>query len=102
MTMAVRLLASIPAVTCSAVEADPNPLGPALPVINEKIPISLNRTKKQAKPQNLSFCRLSPHYSIICLRERHKLTIERERDYFVFFKKKVEQGRDGERGSPYA
>ena len=36
--MAVRLLASIPSVTSSAVVADPNPLGPGLPVINEKIP----------------------------------------------------------------
>lgn len=38
-TMAVRWLASTPSVTCSAVEADPNPLGPGLPVINEKIPM---------------------------------------------------------------
>jgi hypothetical protein len=35
----VSLLASIPSVTCSAVEADPNPLGPAHPVTREKIPI---------------------------------------------------------------
>lgn len=48
--MAVRLLASIPAVTCSAVEADPNPLRPALPVISEKIPISLNRPKEKTEP----------------------------------------------------
>jgi len=32
----VRLEASIPCVTCSAVEADPNPLVPGLPVTNEK------------------------------------------------------------------
>jgi len=36
--IAVRLLASIPSVTCSAVEADPNPLGPAIPVINDITP----------------------------------------------------------------
>lgn len=35
----VRLEASIPAVTCSAVVADPNPLGPGHPVINLIIPI---------------------------------------------------------------
>ena len=46
MTIAVRLLASIPSVTCSAVEAEPNPLGPGLPVINEKMLISLNNAKK--------------------------------------------------------
>lgn len=39
MTITVRLLASIPWVTSSAVEAEPNPLEPGLPVINEKIPI---------------------------------------------------------------
>ena len=32
--MAVRLEASIPWVTCSAVEEDPNPLGPGYPVTN--------------------------------------------------------------------
>lgn len=35
--MAVSLEASTPSVTCSAVEADPNPLGPANPVIKLKI-----------------------------------------------------------------
>jgi hypothetical protein len=39
--IAVRLLASIPSVTCSAVVEDPNPLGPAMPVTNEKIPTIL-------------------------------------------------------------
>jgi len=38
--MTVRRLASTPSVTCSAVDADPNPLAPALPVMSEKIPIS--------------------------------------------------------------
>lgn len=37
--MAVRPDASIPWVTCSAVVAEPKPLGPGRPVINEKIPI---------------------------------------------------------------
>lgn len=36
--MAVRLEASMPSVTISAVEAEPNPLGPGLPVINDTIP----------------------------------------------------------------
>lgn len=40
--IAVRLLASIPSVTCSAVEEDPNPLSPGLPVTNEKIPAILS------------------------------------------------------------
>lgn len=35
MTMAVRLEASTPAVTSSAVEAEPKPLRPARPVITE-------------------------------------------------------------------
>lgn len=35
----VRSPASIPAVTCSAVVADPKPLGPGQPVINLSIPI---------------------------------------------------------------
>lgn len=39
-TMAVRLIASIPSATCSAVEADPNPLDPGHPVTSEKMPIS--------------------------------------------------------------
>lgn len=37
--MTVRLEASMPAVTCSAVEADPNPLGPGSPVTSLKSPI---------------------------------------------------------------
>lgn len=36
----VRRLASTPSVTCSAVDDDPNPLAPALPVISERIPIA--------------------------------------------------------------
>lgn len=36
----VRRLASTPSVTCSAVDADPNPLAPALPVMSERIPIT--------------------------------------------------------------
>ena len=40
--IAVRLLTSIPSVTYSAVEEDPNPLGPGLPVTNEKIPTILS------------------------------------------------------------
>lgn len=36
--MAVSLLASTFSVTCSAVVADPYPLGPGRPVISEKIP----------------------------------------------------------------
>lgn len=47
----VRLLASIPSVTCSAVEADPNPLGPGLPDTNEKILIFHKSPKQQAQPQ---------------------------------------------------
>jgi hypothetical protein len=43
--IAVSLLASIPSVTCSAVEADPNPLGPAHPVTREKIPINVFSVK---------------------------------------------------------
>jgi len=38
--MTVRRLASTPSVTCSAVDADPNPLAPALPVMSEKIPLA--------------------------------------------------------------
>ena len=37
-TMAVRLDASIPSVTSWAVEADPNPLGPRIPVTKENMP----------------------------------------------------------------
>ena len=54
----VRWLASTPSVTCSAVDADPNPLAPALPVMSEKIPIadstpqlSNKRTETEPKPQ---------------------------------------------------
>lgn len=43
--LTVRPDASIPRVTCSAVVADPKPLGPAHPVINEKIPILRNAPK---------------------------------------------------------
>lgn len=38
-TMAVRWEASTPAVTCSAVDADPNPLGPGMPVASRKSPM---------------------------------------------------------------
>jgi len=38
--MTVRWLASTPSVTCSAVDADPNPLAPALPVMSEKVPLA--------------------------------------------------------------
>lgn len=37
--MTVRLDASTPSVTCSAVEDDPKPLGPGNPVTSEKIPM---------------------------------------------------------------
>lgn len=36
-TIAVSCVASIPSATSSAVEADPNPLGPGMPVINLSI-----------------------------------------------------------------
>jgi hypothetical protein len=39
-TTTVMAEASTPSVTCSAVEADPNPLAPGLPVMSDKIPIS--------------------------------------------------------------
>lgn len=42
--IAVRLVASIPRVTSSAVEAEPNPLGPLLPVISEYNPIVIRLT----------------------------------------------------------
>lgn len=42
--IAVRLVASIPRVTSSAVEAEPNPLGPLLPVISEYNPIFIRLT----------------------------------------------------------
>lgn len=51
--MAVRWLASIPSVTCSAVEADPNPLGPGLPVTKEIRLISPNKKKRPQKPSTL-------------------------------------------------
>lgn len=35
----VRFEASTPSVTCSAVEADPNPLAPGLPVMSDRRPI---------------------------------------------------------------
>lgn len=37
--MAVRWEASTPAVTSSAVDADPNPLGPGMPVASRKSPM---------------------------------------------------------------
>lgn len=51
--MAVRWLASIPSVTCSAVEAEPNPLGPGLPVTKEIIPISPKKKKNQNSKSSL-------------------------------------------------
>lgn len=51
--MAVRLVASIPRVTCSAVEADPNPLGPGHPVISEMIAIDLFSIDKSHTQQRL-------------------------------------------------
>ena len=78
--MAVRLLASIPAVTCSAVEADPNPLGPALPVINEKIPITLNCTKNTSKASKLILLSaVSPLFDNMSERETEANNRERER-----------------------
>ena len=55
--IAVRLLASIPSITCSAVEEDPNPLHPGLPVINEKIPtiLSTQIENNQICVQSLKF-----------------------------------------------
>jgi hypothetical protein len=38
-TRTVRAEASTPSVTCSAVEAEPNPLAPGLPVMSDRIPI---------------------------------------------------------------
>lgn len=52
-TMAVRPEALIPWVTCSAVVAEPNPLGPAHPVINAKIPISSNGELLNPKLQSV-------------------------------------------------
>jgi hypothetical protein len=46
--MTVRRLASTPSVTCSAVDEDPNPLAPALPVMSDKIPIE-STPKKELK-----------------------------------------------------
>ena len=52
--IAVILEASIPSVTCSAVEADPKPLGPEIPVINLNIfrisiptPRNINGARKE-------------------------------------------------------
>jgi hypothetical protein len=84
-TMAVRLLASIPAVTCSAVEADPNPLGPALPVINEKIPITLNRTKNTSKVSKLILLSaVAPLFDHMSERETQAKNRERERETILF------------------
>ena len=67
--IAVRWVASIPWVTSSAVEAEPNPLGPLLPVISEYNPI---------------FSSLASLFSEICLsgtnmeeRDREKLRRKR-------------------------
>jgi hypothetical protein len=84
-TMAVRLLASIPAVTCSAVEADPNPLGPALPVINEKIPITLNRTKNTSKVSKLILLSaVAPLLDHMSVRETQAKNREREAEIILF------------------
>lgn len=66
--MAVRLPASIPSVTCSAVVADPNPLGPGQPVISEIIPTIF------PKPQKLS-----------SLPNRKSRSRDRERESLVFY-----------------
>ena len=42
----VRWEASMPSVTCSAVEADPNPLGPGRPVTSLKSPMLSSPTTK--------------------------------------------------------
>ncbi|RRT57585.1 hypothetical protein B296_00023244 [Ensete ventricosum] len=55
--MTVRWEASMPSVTCSAVEADPKPLGPGSPVTSRKSPMLLQevtaeggeRRKRQEK-----------------------------------------------------
>lgn len=50
--IAVRLVAWIPSVTCSAVVDDPYPLDPGLPVTKEKIPFilaSYNANQEQTK-----------------------------------------------------
>lgn len=57
MTIAVRLLTSTPSVTSSAVEADPNPLGPGLPVINEKIP--MEKAERERKIEGEEYFLLS-------------------------------------------
>uniref|UniRef100_A0A0E0BX73 Uncharacterized protein n=1 Tax=Oryza meridionalis TaxID=40149 RepID=A0A0E0BX73_9ORYZ len=44
--MTVRPVASTPAVTCSAVDPEPNPLAPAFPVMSDKMPISNHAAKK--------------------------------------------------------
>ena len=46
-TMAVRFAASIPSLTSSAVEADPNPLGPGHPVTREMIDICQRRWQRR-------------------------------------------------------
>lgn len=43
----VRRLASAPSVTCSAVDADPNPLAPALPVMSARIPIAADYSNRE-------------------------------------------------------
>lgn len=43
--MAIRLVASIPWVTCSEVEEEPKPLGPGFPVRREKRPMFANSSE---------------------------------------------------------
>lgn len=65
--MAVRLEASMPSVTCSAVEADPNPLGPGKPVIKEKIPtISLSVSLFHKVPGS----QYSPRHVVVLIKKR--------------------------------
>lgn len=48
----VRRLASAPSVTCSAVDADPNPLAPALPVMSARIPIAADYSNSEGTERN--------------------------------------------------
>jgi hypothetical protein len=48
-TRTVRAEASTPSVTCSAVEAEPNPLAPGLPVMSDRIPIWNSRLQEQIR-----------------------------------------------------
>lgn len=45
--MTVRPYASMPSVICSAVEADPKPLGPAMPVASRRYPISPEKRERE-------------------------------------------------------